>query len=107
MEVAIIARGALRVRQSRGEISAVAPEQRFQPIEETLAKSATMQQETQGLLRTLVDSQARAQATISGLVKSSDSYADAADARLKHIEENLDALIRAITAEHTNGKNRH
>jgi len=31
-------------------------------------------------------------------------YVESADARMKRIEENLDALIRAITAEHTNGK---
>jgi hypothetical protein len=85
----------------------MAPEQRFQLIEETLAKSVTMQQETQGLRRTSVESQARTQATISGLVESSESYADAADARMKRIEENLDGLIRAITAEHTNGKSSH
>jgi hypothetical protein len=32
-------------------------------------------------------------------------YVDAADARMKRIEENLDGLIRAITREHSNGKN--
>jgi ABC-type transporter Mla subunit MlaD len=92
----------------------MAPEQRFQQIEETLSKNATMQQETQGqlretqvLLRALVESQSRTQATISGLVESIGGYVDAADARMKRIEENLDGLIRAITAEHTNGKNRH
>jgi hypothetical protein len=30
-------------------------------------------------------------------------YVDAADARMKRIEENLDGLIRAITREHSNG----
>jgi hypothetical protein len=107
IEVAIIACGALQVRQSRREISSMAPEQRFQLIEETLAKGVTMQHETQGLLRTLVESQARTQATISGLVESIGGYVDAADARMKRIEENLDGLIRAITAEHANGKSRH
>jgi len=33
-------------------------------------------------------------------------YVEAADARMKRIEENLDALIRAITSEHANGKGR-
>jgi hypothetical protein len=33
-----------------------------------------MQQETQGLLRALVESQTRTQETISSLVKSTDSY---------------------------------
>jgi hypothetical protein len=40
----------------------------------------------------------RSQEAISGLVKSIGGY-DAADARMKRIEENLDGLIRAITAE--------
>jgi len=31
---------------------------------------------------------------------------DAADARMKRLEENLDGLIRAITAEHQNGKSK-
>ena len=33
-----------------------------------------------------------------------DEITEAADVRLKRIEENLDGLIRAITAEHRNGK---
>ena len=31
-------------------------------------------------------------------------FVDAADARMRRIEDNLDGLIRAITAEHGNGK---
>jgi hypothetical protein len=31
-------------------------------------------------------------------------YVEAADARMKRIEENLDGLIRAISSEHSNGK---
>jgi hypothetical protein len=31
-------------------------------------------------------------------------FLSAADARMTRIETNLDGLIRAITAEHTNGK---
>ena len=71
----------------------MAPEQRFQQIEETLSKNATKQQETQGqlretqvLLRALVESQSRTQATISGLVESIGGYVDAADALMKRIE---------------------
>ena len=30
-------------------------------------------------------------------------YVEAADARMKRIEENLDGLIRAISSEHSNG----
>jgi hypothetical protein len=32
---------------------------------------------------------------------------DAASARTTRLEDNLDALIRAITAEHSNGKSQH
>jgi hypothetical protein len=38
------------------------------------------------------------------LNESISRYVDAADARMKILEKNMDALIRAITAEHTNGK---
>jgi hypothetical protein len=31
-------------------------------------------------------------------------YVEAADARMRRIEENLDGLIRAISSEHSNGK---
>lgn len=41
------------------------------------------------------------------LTESISRYVDAADARMKRIEENLDALIRAITSEHSNGKGKH
>jgi len=32
------------------------------------------------------------------------AYVESSDARMKRVEDNLDGLIRAITAEHTNGK---
>ncbi len=41
------------------------------------------------------------------LVESISKYVDAADARMKRIEDNLDALIRAITVEYSNGKGKH
>ena len=41
------------------------------------------------------------------LTESVTRYTDAADARMRRIEENLDGLIRAIAAEHTNGKTKH
>ena len=55
--------------------------------------------------------------TVSGYMDSADArmrrmedrldeITEAADVRLKRIEENLDGLIRAITAEHSNGKSR-
>ena len=75
-------------------------EERFKRIEATLGTTAT-------LLPTGADSQARTQETLSGLTESISRYVDAADARMKRLEENLDGLIRAITAEHTNGKSQH
>jgi ABC-type transporter Mla subunit MlaD len=34
-------------------------------------------------------------------------FQQSSDARMRRIEENLEALIRAITSEHTNGKGSH
>lgn len=51
------------------------------------------------LLQTSQESQRRLDAAI-------ERYVDAADARMKQMEQNLDALIRIITAEHSNGKGR-
>ncbi len=58
----------------------------------------------QQALKTVIDSQVRTNDSIADLAKSVGSYVEAADARMKRIEENLDGLIRAITREHTNGK---
>ena len=44
------------------------------------------------------------QTAVSELAQSVCRYVDSADARMKVIEANLDALIRAIMAEHSNGK---
>jgi len=44
------------------------------------------------------------QKNLAELTEAIASYAANADARMKRIEENLDALIRAITMEHSNGK---
>jgi len=41
------------------------------------------------------------------LADSVTAQSVAADARMTRIEENLDGLIRAITAEHGNGKGKH
>jgi hypothetical protein len=55
----------------------------------------------------LVKAQSQTQETIGSLATSIGKYIDAADARMKRLEENLDGLIRAITAEHSNGKSKH
>ena len=67
-------------------------DERFEPIETNLEKVTL--------------SQLRTQDSIGGLVESIGRYVDAGEARLKRLEENLDGLIRAITAEHSNGKSR-
>lgn len=52
----------------------------------------------------LIEAQTSTQKSLAGLTASISQYVDASDARLKRMEENLDGLIRAITAEHSNGK---
>jgi hypothetical protein len=83
------------------------PEARFEAIERTLQVVADSMVVTQGLLKTVAESQARTHETVTGMAESISHYVDAADARMKRIEENLDGLIRAITAEHTNGKSKN
>jgi hypothetical protein len=41
------------------------------------------------------------------MATSVGKYMEAADARMTRLEENLDGLIRAITAEYSNGKSEH
>ena len=73
------------------------PEERFERIEANmLAVSDAM--------KVLVQSQTGTQQAITDMAKSISQYIDGADARMKLIESNLDALIKAITAEHSNGK---
>jgi ABC-type transporter Mla subunit MlaD len=62
---------------------------------------------TDNALGKLNEAQIRTQDAITHLAASVDKYVVAADARMKRIEENLDGLIRAITREHSNGKERH
>jgi hypothetical protein len=73
-------------------------------IEETVLAMAQAQLRTQSSIESLTQAQTRTQETITGLAESIGRYAGAADARMKRLEENLDSLIRAITAEHSNGK---
>jgi hypothetical protein len=67
-------------------------EERFERIEKALAATVEAQ---------------RIQAeSLSQFTQLLSRYVDAADARMKRTEDNLDGLIRAITAEHTNGKSK-
>ena len=55
-------------------------------------------------LAAIVEAQRIQTETISQLIQTVGAFVDSADTRMKRTEENLDALIRAITAEHSNGK---
>jgi hypothetical protein len=71
--------------------------ERFERIETDLAV-------TTGILRTVAEIQQRQAESMSQITESIARYVDDSHARMKRIEENLDGLIRAITAEHENGK---
>jgi len=72
-------------------------DERFEHIERGLAALVTLHADTQKSLKTLMDS-------IGGFVESSHAYVQSSNARMAELERNLDALIRAITMEHQNGK---
>jgi hypothetical protein len=55
----------------------------------------------------LIEAHALSQKSLATLTASIAGYVDESNARVKRLEENLDALIRAITSEHSNGKTRH
>ncbi|HJZ97729.1 MAG TPA: hypothetical protein VKE70_14565 [Candidatus Solibacter sp.] len=89
-------------------------EERFARIEEQLAVTvetlnvvAQSQVNLQTAVRAVVDAASATQNTVQQLAEKIDHYVDAADARMRRIEDNLDGLIRAITAEHSNGKGQH
>ena len=63
--------------------------------------------EIQQALKAVIQVQANTNERIGSLAESISQYVDAADARTRRLEDNLDALIRAITAEHSNGKSQH
>lgn len=76
-------------------------------LEEQLTAVATTLQAVVNAQLALTNAQARTQETIADMAASIGKYVDAAEARTKRLEENLDGLIRAITAEHSNGKTKH
>jgi hypothetical protein len=61
--------------------------------------------EIQQALKAVIQVQTNTNERIASLAESIGVYVGAADARTRRLEDNLDALIRAITAEHSNGKN--
>jgi ornithine carbamoyltransferase len=76
-------------------------------IEEQLTAIASTLQAVVNAQLALTNAQTRTQETIADMAASIGKYMDAAEARTKRLEENLDGLIRAITAEHSNGKTKH
>jgi hypothetical protein len=63
-----------------------------------------MDAELKALFSTLIEGQTRTDHSVNELAVTMNKYVEAADARMRRIEENLDGLIRAITREHSNGK---
>ena len=63
--------------------------------------------EIQQTLKAVMQSQINTNEKVGSLIESIGQYVDAANARTSRLEDNLDALIRAITAEHSNGKGQH
>ncbi|HTS27733.1 MAG TPA: hypothetical protein VMH81_17785 [Bryobacteraceae bacterium] len=80
------------------------PDERFERIEELIQTILEADVRNRAALQIVLESQVRTQESLRVLNEPVSRSADAADARLRRIEENLDALIRAITSEHTNGK---
>jgi hypothetical protein len=76
------------------------PEERLERIENGWL-------EIQQTLKAVMQSQINTNEKIGSLIESIGQYVDAANARTSRLEDNLDALIRAITAEHSNGKGQH
>jgi hypothetical protein len=61
----------------------------------------------QQALKTVIQVQTNTIAEIGTIAESMGQFVDAANTRISRLEDNLDVLIRAITAEHSNGKSQH
>ena len=72
-------------------------EERFERIEADLAVVAATQ-------KGVAEAQRLHQETLGQLMQAIAAFVDSAEARMKRTEQNLDTLIRAITADHSNGK---
>jgi hypothetical protein len=94
------------------------PEERFERIESNLLAmteanrvaaegQAAWQKDFRKAMDGLVESHTLSQKSLATLTASIAGYVDESNARVKRLEENLDALIRAITSEHSNGKTPH
>jgi hypothetical protein len=56
------------------------------------------------LFQTLIEGQIRTDKSVNELAVMMTRYVDSADKRMDRIEEKLDGLIRAVTSEHSNGR---
>jgi hypothetical protein len=83
------------------------PEERMERIERalgTLAQVQSVHAENLGQLIGAVNVHVDwSHAAIGELTTTISKFVEGSDARMRRLEENLDALIRAITAEHSNG----
>jgi hypothetical protein len=75
-------------------------EDRFEQIERDLAITAQT-------LKGLAQVHEMHQNTLGELIKTVNAFVEDSRVRTKRLEDNLDALIRAITTEHSNGKGKH
>lgn len=75
-------------------------EQRFERIEELQERQTVSMINLTQAMSQLTD-------RLSTLALTITRQSEAADLRMTRIEENLDGLIRAITADHKNGKGKH
>jgi len=93
------------------------PEERFARIEQALERmtalqekhQATMyglQESNQKMLGSLTESIGKLTESTTAFAEEARAYAADSRARMARLEANLDALIRAITTEHKNGKNK-
>jgi hypothetical protein len=78
---------------------------RIEQIESNLLLLTRSHAQLQDTVKTIAVLQESVQQSLLSLTTSIGHYVSGADARMKRLEENLDALIRALTAEHGNGRN--
>jgi hypothetical protein len=97
------------------QTEAMTTEERFERMESNLLvlteanrvsaeAQAVWQKDFRTAMSGLVESHTLTQRSLATLTASIAGYVDQSNARVKRLEENLDALIRAIISEHSNGK---
>jgi hypothetical protein len=74
-------------------------EERFERIENELAVIVQAQ-------HGIVESPRVQAETLNQLMQTIGAYVESSNARMKRVEDNLDGLIWAIAAEHTNGNSK-